>query len=404
MQSNPNIDTALETSTSELPPKNTIGVWGWLRKNLFSSWLNTLLTIVTVWFVYAVLNKSLSWILGAAEWQVIAANFRLIFVGQYPVEELWRIWLSLSIVSALMGLSWGLWRGTMANLSVSLSFIYFIVAVMPFIQSGTRVWLFMNIALVLSGYFIGKKLTGKWVKRAIIAAWLLSFPVTIVLIKGFGVLPDVATNVWGGFLLTILITIVGIIFSFPLGILLALGRTSKLPVVRWFCITYIEVIRGVPLITVFFTAQIMIPLFIQGFEINNIVRVMIGVSLFTAAYAAENVRGGLQSIPRGQYEAAQALGLSTPRMMFFVILPQALRAVIPAMVGQYISMFKDTSLVAIVGLFDLLGIGKTIVSNPDFLGKHMEVYLFIALIYWVVAFSMSYASRRMEKSLGVGER
>ncbi|HSO57524.1 MAG TPA: amino acid ABC transporter permease, partial [Paenisporosarcina sp.] len=196
-----------------------------------------------------------------------------------------------------------------------------------------------------------------------------------------------------------------IVFSFPLGVLLALGRRSKLPIVRWFSIGYIELIRGVPLITILFIAQLMLPLFMgHGIDINNVVRAMVGFTLFTAAYLAENIRGGLQSIPRGQFEAAESLGLNTAFKMTFIILPQALRAVIPAIVGLFIGIFKDTSLVAVVGLTDILGIGKNIISNPEFLGTQMEVFIFVAVVFLIFCNMMSYASRRLEVALGVGKR
>jgi general L-amino acid transport system permease protein len=388
------------------PPKTSIGVIGWLKKNLFSSWVNAITTFVFAWILYSILKGTSTWIFAKADWLVISANFKLLFVGQYPVDQLWRVWLSFTIVSILFGISWGVWKGTIGHLSIAYSALLLIIGVLPFISGESRVWLFANIALIAAGCFVGNKLNLHFLnfKRVIVAVWLSSFPLIIFLLNGFGVLPKVATNVWGGFLLTVLISIVAIICSFPLGILLALGRISKLPIVRWFSIAYIELIRGVPLITVLFMAQIMLPLFLDGIELDNVLRVMVGVTLFSAAYMAENVRGGLQSIPRGQYEAAEALGLNTAQKMSFIIMPQALRAVIPAMVGQYISIFKDTSLVAIVGLIDLLGIAKTVVANPSFLGKQMEVFAFIALIYWIIAYAMSYASRRLEKSLGVGER
>ena len=218
-------------------------------------------------------------------------------------------------------------------------------------------------------------------------------------------MPQVGTNLWGGLLLTFLLTIVGIVFSFPLGILLALGRRSMMPAIRLFSILYIEFIRGVPLVTILFMAQVMLPLFLPpGMTIDRVLRAMAGIVLFAAAYMAENVRGGLQAIPKGQYEAAYALGLNAFQAMTLIILPQALRNVIPVIVNQFIALFKDTSLVAIVGLFDLLGIASTVLAQPQFIGKQREVYTFIGLIYWIFSYGMSYTSRQIEKALGVGER
>lgn len=210
----------------------------------------------------------------------------------------------------------------------------------------------------------------------------------------------------GGLTLTFLLAFGGILLSFPLGVLLALGRTSSLPIFRLLSTTYIEVVRGVPLITMLFFGAFFLPLFVPAeLRISNVVKAVIAISLFSAAYLAENVRGGLQSIPKGQYEAARALGMSTAMMTVFITLPQALRAVIPALVGQVISLFKDTSLVAIIGLADLLLVAsKTIPNQPSFIGSQRENLLFAAAVYWVFTYSFSKASMRLERKLGVGER
>jgi general L-amino acid transport system permease protein len=185
--------------------------------------------------------------------------------------------------------------------------------------------------------------------------------------------------------------------SFPLGILLALGRQSRLPVIRWLSIGYIEIIRGLPLIGILFMAQVMLPLILPAeWRPDRVVRAIAGLTIFSAAYLAENVRGGLQSIPKSQVEAAKALGLNTPLVITLIILPQAIRAVIPTIVGQFISLFKDTSLLAIVGLIDLLGISQSILANPKFIGDYAEVYLFIGLIYWICCYAMFLASKKLE--------
>ena len=194
-------------------------------------------------------------------------------------------------------------------------------------------------------------------------------------------------------------------FSFPIGVLLALGRQSKLPAVKGLSVLYIELIRGVPLITLLFMGQLMLPLFLPaGITIDRVLRAIVAMIMFAAAYMAENVRGGLQSIPKGQYEAADAIGLSGWQKMVFIILPQALRAVIPVLVGQFIGLFKDTTLVALLGLLDLLGIARGVLANPNYIGRQLEVFTFIGLIYWVFSYGMSYGSQRLEAVLGVGER
>ncbi|MCT2534253.1 amino acid ABC transporter permease [Aquibacillus koreensis] len=397
-----NMETGTNLPTSS-PPKSTIGILGWLKQNLFNNWYNSILTILSVLVLYFALKGTLTWVFTTAQWDIVADNFRLFMVGQFPVEEIWRIWLALSLVSLLFGLSAGIWRGTNLHLSVVLMGIYLIHILASFTSVNTKMWLGINIAILVVSFFTGPRIPKH--KVVTILGWFLAFPITIFLVNGFGVLPEVSTNLWGGLLLTLLISIIAIVFAFPIGILLALGRTSKLPIIRYFCIFFIEFVRGIPLITVLFMAMLLLPLFLpEGIEINNVLRVMVACTLFTSAYMAENVRGGLQSIPNGQYEAAKAIGLNPIQSMTFIIMPQALRAVIPAIVGQSISMFKDTSLVAIVGLADILGIAQAVKSNPDYLGRIMEAYLFVALAYWVIAYSMSYASRRLEKQLGVGER
>jgi len=216
----------------------------------------------------------------------------------------------------------------------------------------------------------------------------------------------VESSAWGGLLLTFLLALVGIVASFPIGVSLALGRQSSLPVVKVSCTLFIEMVRGVPLVTILFMASIILPLFLpEEVRIDRVLRAMIGMTLFAAAYMAENVRGGLQAIPRGQYEAARAVGLTGFQTTTFIILPQALRAVIPAIVGQFIALFMDTTLAIIVGLMELLAVGKAVLqSNQEWLLLDKEVYLFIAVAFWLFTYSMSYASRRLETALGVGER
>ncbi|HEX2996959.1 MAG TPA: amino acid ABC transporter permease, partial [Anaerolineales bacterium] len=266
-------------------------------------------------------------------------------------------------------------------------------------------WLLAE-AILLVFYFLGRYLP----RGALIAsaAWFLYFPLVFLLIAGskyIAALPPVPSNLWGGLLLTLLLTIVGNFGALPLGILLALGRRSKLPVIRYLSIGYIELIRGVPLITILYTSSVLLPLFLPiDVRPDLVIRAMIGFILFEAAYQAENVRGGLQAIDRGQYEAAHALGLTGTQTTLLIILPQALRAVVPALFNSFISLFKDTSLVAIIGLFDILRISRSILAQSEWLGTHREVFLFAFLIYWLFNLAFTYGSRRVEESLGVGER
>jgi general L-amino acid transport system permease protein len=239
--------------------------------------------------------------------------------------------------------------------------------------------------------------------------WLISFPVVIILLRGISgveLLPTIETTLWGGLMVNVLLAAVGIAASFPLGVLLALGRRSKLPVVKTFCTLFIELVRGVPLVTILFMASIILPLFLpEEIRIDRLVRALIGITLFSAAYMAENIRGGLQAIPLGQYDAAKAIGLNSTLTTLLIILPQAIRLVIPAIVGQFISLFKDTTLVVIVGLLEILGVGRSILAgNPEWVSAQAEVYIFIAAVFWVFTYSMSRSSRQLEKELGVGER
>ncbi len=391
------------------PPKSSIGVLPWIKENLFSSWYNSLLTLIAIGSVFFLLKGILSWAFTDANWDVIPANLRLFAIGAYPKAEVWRVWIVLYTVCTLAGFSGGIWGGLALRFAVSIGGFGIICALLPIDMSTlgwtTRGWILGGVALLTVFLFIGirsRDLLPK-IRRWIIIGWILSFPWTLVMLRGFGE-NAVSTTNWGGLLLTLILTVVGICFCFPLGVLLALGRRSTLPAVKWVSTAYIEIVRGVPLVAILFMAQVVIPIFMpDNIRLDKVLRGMLGITLFSAAYMAENVRGGLQAIPRGQFEAAQAIGLNYPGMMLFIVLPQALRSVIPAIVGQFIALFKDTSLVTIVGLLDLLGIAKTIIANPDWLGLQAEVYIFVAVIYFVFSYSMSYVSQKIEETLGVGE-
>lgn len=393
---------------SALPPiTERSNILRWLHKNLFNSWLDTLLTILGTLFAYWAIKGFLSWAFNVAEWEVVSANMRLFMIGQYPIEQAGRLWIGLAFFMFLSGNSLAIWARN-SKYAVLLLFVPALLALLPF-GDEPRKWLIILSVTGVVGWGIGR-LKPEALKRSVIAGWVISLPIFILLTRGFsesetGFMPIVGTNLWGGLLLTFLLTVIGILFSFPIGVLLALGRRSELPVIRLASVTYIELVRGVPLITILFMAQLMLPLFLPaGVTIDRVLRAMVGITLFSAAYLAENVRGGLQAIPRGQFEAAHALGLGGAQTMIFIILPQALRLVVPILVGQFIALLKDTSLVAIVGLLDLVGIAKTVLAQPDFIGLQREVYVFISLIYWVLSYGMSYLSQRLEEQLGVGKR
>ncbi|MGV0024591.1 amino acid ABC transporter permease [Phormidesmis priestleyi] len=337
--------TPIQSSRPKTQPSPT----RWLHKNFFNTWADGLLTIVCfallIWIGFGLLN----WAFTKAQWEVVTTNLPLFFIGRYPVDQVWRLWIALLVTV-----------GAIASSILSRRF-----------KSQQKTYLFILP---------------------------ISFFLVLWLIGGGGVLTPVGTNLWNGLLLTLLAAIISILLAFPLSILLALGRQSPLPIVQGFCTLYIELVRGLPLIGILFMAQVMLPLVLPGqVRLDRVARAIAGLVLFNAAYLAENVRGGLQSVPSGQIEAAKALGLNTPLTLWLIVLPQALRAVIPAIVGQFISLFKDTSLLALFALVELTGIARSILAQPQFLGRYAEVYLFIGLIYWVFCYSMSIVSRRLEQ-------
>lgn len=389
------------------PVSPSLSLWEWLRKNLFSTWYNSILTVICLVVLFQGLKTISLWLFTQAQWAVVQGNLRLFFVGLFPQELYWRVWLSLGIIAAIAGLGWGfsqknsrLWsRPVLFALGVAIAAVVFLpIGLMP------RLWLLAVLVVAAVGVGVGRQLTpqlGSWLP----AAWVVCFLLVFWFIKGGLGLEGTDTNVWNGLLLTLLMAVISITLSFPIGVLLALGRQSNLPVVRWFSILYIEVIRGLPLIGILFLAQVMFPLFLppEFRQMDRVVRAIAGLVLFSAAYLAENVRGGLQAVPRGQAEAARALGLNPALVVLLIVLPQALKAVIPAIVGQFIGLFKDTSLLALFGLLELTGISRSVVAQPQFLGRYAEAYLFIGVIYWVFCYSMSLASRRLEQKLNVGQ-
>lgn len=345
------------------PPVSATGPLGWLRANLFNGPLNTLLTLFILLCFYKIAPSLIRWAFidshwftgsdicreGGACWSVVGKNLRFILFGFYTFDQQWRPAVSI---------------------------------------------------LILVGLFFYSRDTGRW-NRKLIYVWVIGVLIMAILMHGgvFG-LPVVATDKWSGISLTLLLSLFGLTAAYPLGVLLALGRRSQLPAIKTLCVLYIELIRGVPLISLLFMASVMFPLFLpEGVTINPILRAQVAIILFTAAYIAEVVRGGLQAIPRGQYEAAESLGLDYPRKMRLIILPQALKIVIPPTVSILISAFKDTSLVVIIGLFDLLKTTQVTLSNPEWMGFSAEAYLFIAVLYFMGCFSMSNFSRYLEKEL-----
>lgn len=396
-------------------PITQVGVIGWLRTNLFNNVANSILTLISVLLVYLIVSSLGRWIVNAY-WEPIWANRKLLAVGAYPEENLWQVFVVLMVVSALIGVTAGRWRSMVRNLATGYAVILLIFTVAP-LGAWAQTRFGVSLALMVLGVVVGTyvALPNRWLALL----WLAAIPFALIMIHGgismFGVTwhpfgEPASFNRLGGFLLSILLTVVGITCSFPIGVFLALGRRSNLPAIKYFCIAYIELIRGVPLVSILFMAAVLLPLFLPPNTPApiGIVRAMVAITLFSAAYLAETVRGGLQAVPKGQYEAADALGLAQLQKLRLIVLPQALRAVIPALVGQFIGLFKDTSLVALVGLNDFLNTSRSVIIQPQWAqvagGITREVYVAVAVVYLVFSFGMSWGSRRLERQLGVGKR
>lgn len=379
----------------------------WIRTNLFSSWMNGALTVVVGAVLVYVGQGLIRWIFVSADWRVVKVNLRLYTVGRFPADELWRVWACGYVVALLAGLSWGVselrleWTPRRTALRILLGGL--LVLAFVYLLDGARVWvLTAGLAVTYGAGVLLGRTGGRGLRLPVGVGWALAFPIVIFLLRGMDGVPP---QRWGGFVLNVLLAVVAIFLSFPFGILLALGRRSTLPTISMFCVGFIEFIRGVPLITLLIFGQFVLPLVLPSeFALPDILRAMAMFTIFSAAYVAEIVRGGLQGIAAGQYEASRALGLSTTRMMALIALPQALRSTIPAMISHFISLFKDTSLIAILGLAELLAVARRAPSQLQFIGHQKEALLVAAMIFWIVAFSMSRWSQRLERRLGVGER
>lgn len=400
--------TSAQISHEEIRPPQPPGPIKWLRDNLFSSVGNTLLTVILLPLIFFAIVNAAIWVFTEANWTPVTQFPLLYAIGQYPRDQVWRVGISLSFILFLVGVSWGRWGGLLKSISIAIAIFFAVMALLPISHSALtlsmRLYLGSNVLWLFLGFLVGM---AKFVKPSyIIIGWAIAPVLTIVLLSGFEgstSLPSVATTLWGGLLVTFLLSVGGILLSFPIGVALALGRRSSLPVVSAFSTIFIEGVRGVPLITILFMFSIILALFLPAeSRIDRLLRALMAVTVFSAAYTAENVRGGLQAVPSGQIEAAKAVGMSNLQTMVFIVLPQAIRAVIPAIVGQFISLFKDTTLVVIVGINDFLGIGRSIInSDPAFVQMQVEVYMFIALVYWIFSYLMSLASRRLESAMGV---
>lgn len=429
------------------PPANTTGLAGWLRTNLFYSWFSTLMTILGAYAIYLGFAFIWEWGVTNAVWEAqnrreclnqnpdgacwagVFAWFKLYVYGRYPAEEQWRINSAFLILVMWMVPLW------LPRIKGKIGFGITAVLFYPFLagymfSGGERGW-FMNtmvfmtlsvftynmlnvVSCLLSEKSLGERLvemTGFVNKHesthkypVLIAVFALAFAYYII--YGGGELAEVGTNLWGGLFLTLVIAGIGIVTALPGGVVLALARRSKMPVIRICSTAFIELFRSVPLITVLFMAVTMMPLFLpEGFQLNKLVQAIIGVCLFASAYMAEIVRGGLQAIPKGQYEAAESMGLNYWQSMNLIILPQALKLMIPNIVGNFIGLLKDTTLVSIIGLYDMLLMIKTSgTSNKAWNGMHTEPLFLGAVFFFIICYMMSKYSQRLERKLATDHR
>ncbi len=408
------------TSGGRLPPPRTeVGALGWVRQNLFNSKFNAVLTVVSAAIIVLALVYGLRWIITGADWTVIGVLGGQMVIGQYNTEAscpgqncFWRPQVSLLLVSAMLGMAWALAGGGVAKrLAIGIVVIIALFALLPYsferMGMDVRLLLVANIPVMLAGWAVARytRMSG----RGIAIYGVAAFIVTLILLRGIPGVPGlqpVLVIYWGGITLNILLAVVGISLSLPIGIALALGRRSNLPLVKLLCVVFIEVFRGVPLITLLFMSQVLVPLaFPENFNTNSLFRAGIIITLFSSAYMAENIRGGLQALHPGQAEAARALGLAGWQTTMLISLPQAIRSVIPAIVGQFIALFKDTSLVYIIGMLDVVEISRAFIQgNAQYLGNAKELFIFLALVFWVFTYTMSYVSQKVEEHLGVGVR
>jgi general L-amino acid transport system permease protein len=377
----------------------------WIRRNLFSTWFNGSLTVLSGALVLFLGFHFLRFVFVTADWSVFRANLRVYMVGRFPLEHIWRVWAVTFFLAGLIGVSRGVLtpaRWTRRRLLVVSPAAALGVGAALYLVRSALVWTLMGVAAAtyVAGVAAGRRL-GRRLVRPLLVGWLLAFPFVVVVLS-FG---DVGADRWGGLLLNVIVAVAVIALSFPLGILLALGRQSSLPAISWFCVGFIELIRGVPLLTLLiFGRFVLILLLPPGVVFAQVVRAIFMFTLFSSAYVAEIVRGGLQGVPEGQYEAARALGLSTTRTLALVALPQALRTTIPPMIGHFISVFKDTSLLAALSFSELLFTARRASQAFEFIGHQAEALLPAALLFWMIAFAMSRWSQRVETRVGVGER
>jgi general L-amino acid transport system permease protein len=411
------------------PPVDHTGALGWIRRNLFSSWGNGITTVVLIVAVGWILSGFLHWAVFTATfdakggqecrghgacWALIREKYRYIFFGSFPYEQHWRpLFAVIAMLTMLItSADRRMWNKRLIAIWGIGSFVTFLLM---FGEMNISISLILFVALAAGG--LGMILRGAIAPPGELNGWraLAGIGAVGLVLRIAGVLPAwslaiapfsyVETGLWGGIPVTMILATYGLVFAFPLGILLALGRRSHLPMIKGLCVGFIELIRGVPLISLLIMASVMLPLFLpSGMSIDKFLRAQVAVILFAAAYIAEIIRGGLQSLPKGQFEAADAVGLNYVQKTVLIILPQALRVVIPPLINTFIGFFKDTSLVLIIGIFDFLNTANQALVDPNWAGFPAEIYLFAAFVYFCFCFSMSRYSKYLEIELNKGTR
>ncbi|MEL7470694.1 MAG: amino acid ABC transporter permease [Pseudomonadota bacterium] len=439
-------DTLIFSPKPDRPaPAESVGLIGWLRGNLFKDVPNALMTILGAYIAFVVLSWVLNWAIFNAVWEAesrrecldmvgrsgacwpgVGVWFENMIYGLYPKDKVWRINLGFAVLIAWMIPLWMPKVQSKVAIGLSAVLIYPFLASYFFLGGDKSILWTALISLsltvfvwvwatALSETFIGKSVgevvvdkagarnadeqRQRLIKRGVA---LVVFLVAVLLVNEWA-LEEVRTRVWGGLFLTLVISGIGITFSLPAGILLALGRRSDMPVISMLCTAFIELFRSVPLITILFMFNTMLPLFMpQGVEVDQLLRAIVAVCLFAAAYMAEVIRGGLQAIPKGQFEAAASLGLGYWQTTTQIVLPQALKIMIPTIVGNFIGLFKDTTLVSIIGLFDLMNMARAVGEDTTWLGLFIEPFFAVTMIYFVFCFAMSSYSMRLERKLATG--
>jgi general L-amino acid transport system permease protein len=419
----------IDVEVSAVPPPEperpvASGPGDWVRHNLFRSTRDGIVTVVSAVVVGYAIYRAIRYVFVTGRWEIVRTNLRLFMVGRYPSDELWRVSVALALIALFCGVTagfighrrvvtgragpdpagpwWQIVLGALGRLWPLLAGVAILLSMVT--TAGPWLTLVATIVAAVVGRLLGPFLPARAGPVLVLLA-IVGFVGLILFLR----VPLDVTD-WGGLMLNVFLAVAGITLCFPLGVLLALGRRSKkLPLIRAMCVGYIEIFRGVPLYVLLLLAFFVVPLFLPSSSANPslVLRAIVAMTLFTAAYVAEIVRGGLQSVPKGQTEAAQALGLSPIRTTALIVMPQALRNVIPSLVGQFITLFKDTTLAAsAMTLLDLLNVSEAVTAQTAFQGQGLtgEALVFVMLLFWVGCITMSRESQRLERKLGVGTR